>query len=151
MSKVFFNIPDLEWSASNGATRRNLKVVNAANCEFTQINSQMVIAEVSLLDKGNSAFIFMNAPKVYSKTRVIGIFLCTEYGYRLVSGKEIFAKSSVGGGGNCESKFGVYELGAVIATDSYKSRSGETFYRLTETGWVNIPETVFRADEQIEI
>jgi len=118
------------WSAKNGATRRTLILVDKIGIE----ENSPIKGELGYLDKGNHSFIFLNKEKKFSD-KIIGIFLCSEYGYRVVSGKEIYSAYSQGGYGNSESKFGIYEVGTIIAADSYKSRNGETFYKLTPMGW----------------
>ncbi len=128
MPTIYFNHKlegnETIWDASNGATRQNLFVINKMGKDF--LLSEKVVCSVGFLDKGKHSFIFLNPPKG-GDNRILGVFLCASYGYRLVKGKALYENSSVGGSGNSESKFGIYELGTILAEDS--------FWELTLEGW----------------
>jgi len=137
--KVFVDIklPEDEqcWSACNGATRQILTIINKTGKELIP---GIAYDDISLgvLDKGRHSYIFINNSKKPDDDRVVGIFTCNAYGYRIVSGKELYTARSIGGYGNSESRFGIYEAGTTIATNSYKGRHGEKFYKLSpEKGW----------------
>jgi hypothetical protein len=137
MAKVFFNQDFNNWSASNGATRRTLKVVS----KLTTINEDLSIpicCSLGTLDKGNHSFIFVNEPKSNSDNRILGVFLNTSYGYSVHKGKELYSNNSVGGVGNSESKFGIYEVGTILEIDTYKNRQSASYMQLTENGWIEI-------------
>ncbi len=121
MAKIYSNIElslDQQgeiWSASNGATRRTLVVIN-------KINEQPGIyfrAKLGTLDKGNHSFIFINEEKDNDE-RVLGLFLNSDYGYQVLEGKELFSNYSSGGYGNSCSQFGIYELGSLLEINTYK-------------------------------
>lgn len=140
MAKIYSNIElslDQQgkiWSATNGATRRTLVVIN-------KINEQPGIyfrAKLGTLDKGNHSFIFINEEKDNDE-RVLGLFLNYHYGYQVLEGKELFSNYSSGGYGNSCSQFGIYELGTLLEINTYKNRNTPSYYRLTESGWVNVP------------
>lgn len=122
------------WEAQNGATRRSLVLINKTG---RPPEPSRIEGKLGFLDKGNHSFIFVN-PGNGDNSRVLGIFLCSDYGYRVVAGTELYTASSVGGYGNSESRFGVYEVGTIIAANSYKGRRGEDFWKLTSEGWVSM-------------
>lgn len=140
MAKIYSNIElslDQQgeiWSACNGATRRTLVVIN-------KINEQpgiMFRAKLGTLDKGNHSFIFINGENGNDE-RILGLFLNSAYGYQVLEGKELFSNYSSGGYGNSCSQFGLYELGTLLEINTYKNRNTPSYYRLTESGWVNVP------------
>lgn len=156
MAKIFFDtdLPEtangeIAWSAKNGATRRELKLVNKLGRDIPS-QTKCLEASVGTLDKGNHAFIFLNEPKA-SDSRVLGIALNSAYAYTVVEGKELYTNTSSGGYGNSCSQFGVYELGVVLKHHSYKNRRGATYVRLTENGWVRVEAHEYEADEQTEL
>jgi hypothetical protein len=137
--KVIFNrslnfdrLKERIWSAQNGATRRTLVVVSKLKLQAE--DAQSIFAQVGWLDKGNHSFIFLN-PERKDSRKIVGLFLCSGYGYSVVKGTELYTASSVGGYGNSESRFGLYEPGTIIAESSYKNRQGEDYYRLTSDRW----------------
>ena len=89
--RVSFNIEldfskEKVWAAKNGATKRTLIVVSKiGNVGKTDI----IRAKVGYLDKGSHSFIFLNPEDGYKKDEMIGIFLCSEYGYRIVNSSEL--------------------------------------------------------------
>jgi hypothetical protein len=133
MEKLKFEEGEVLWTRKNGATRRTLSLINKSNIK----GEHQVIEGVSLgyLDKGNHSFIFINNEK-NPNNKIVGIALCSDYGYRVVKGTELYTSSSVGGYGNSESRFGIYEVGTILAYDTYKSRRGELYYKLTPEGWI---------------
>lgn len=140
MAKVYSNVKlslDQQgeiWSASNGATRRTLVVVN-------KINEQPGIffrAKIGTLDKGNHSFIFINEEKENDE-RVLGLFLNSDYAYQVIEGKELFGNCSSGGIANSCSQFGIYGVGSLLEVNTYRNRNTPSYYRLTETGWVDVP------------
>jgi hypothetical protein len=150
MAKIFCNYrlsfsEEVIWQACNGATRTRLKIINK-----TVLKGQMAVFEASLgtYENGRNSFIFLNAPK-NGDTRVLGLFLNSDYGFTVREGKELFSASSVGGYGNSESRMGIYEMGALIEVHTYKNRRPSTFFKLTETGWVEVPnhEVIESIDE----
>jgi hypothetical protein len=118
------------WTAKNGATRRELVLVNKLG-DIGKTKS--VVSKVGFIKKGNTSFIYLNPSEKTDKT--IGIFLCESYGYTLKKGEEIFVSSSYGGYGNSESKFGIYELGTILEVHSYKHRRGDNYYELRSSDW----------------
>lgn len=140
MAKVFCNSRlDLSkegqvWSASNGATRRTLVVINKINGSDQAVCFN---AQVGFLDKGNHSFIFIN-PAREGDNRVFGLFLNSDYAYQVLEGKEVFTNYSQGGYGNSCSQFGIYEVGALLEVNTYKNRQTPSYYRLTVNGWINI-------------
>lgn len=138
--KVYFNetinLDDGEqvWSAKNGAKRRTLVLINKTGVKG-RVNC--LEAQVSVFEKGNHSFIFLNPPKA-EDNRIKGIYLNSYCGYDVVYPKDYkppFEACSVGGPGNKMSQFGVYDVGVIIKEYSYKHRAGETYYKLTESGW----------------
>jgi hypothetical protein len=151
--KVIFNRtldfePETEqiWSAQNGATRRTLVLISTLRLEAKDV--QGVFARVGWLDKGNHSFIFLNPEKSQSK-RIVGLYLCSGYGYVVIRGKELYTASSVGGYGNSESRFGLYEPGTIIAESSYKNRQGRDYYRLTAEKWEFLGTDVAIDDDEV--
>jgi hypothetical protein len=134
------------WSAQNGATRRSLVVVSTLRLEAKDV--QGIFARLGWLDKGNHSFIYLNPEKINSR-RIVGLYLCAGYGYRVIRGKEYYTASSVGGYGNSESRFGLYEPGTIIAEDSYKGRQGEDYYRLTAEKWEFLGTDVAIDDDEV--
>lgn len=153
MAKVWFSEKlnfenERIWTACNGATRRRLVVVNKLGTIGENVN--FVEAQLGFLNKGNHSFIFINPPRK-DDDRILGLFLCRGYGYRVVEGEELFTASSVGGPGNSESRFGVYTVGTLIACASYKMRRGETFYRLDpEYGWLWLGTDIALPGDEIQ-
>lgn len=135
---IFFNqkIVSIEkaWSAKNGATRRELVVINKLGKEIQADTG--VDARIGKLDKGNHSFLFINPGH---DDRVLGVFLWNGYGYTVKAGTEVWTANSVGGYGNSESRIGIYEVGALIYTHSYKNRKTGEYFRLTNNGWVEVP------------
>jgi hypothetical protein len=140
MAKIYSNIElslDQQgeiWSASNGATRRTLVVINKINKQ----PGNYFRAKLGTLDKGNHSFIFINEEKDNDE-RVLGLFLNSDYGYQVLEGKELFSNYSLGGYGNSCSQFGIYELGTLLEVNTYKNRNTPSYYRLTESGWIDVP------------
>jgi hypothetical protein len=126
---------EVVWEACNGATRTRLKIINK-----TSLQGRMKSFEASLgtYENGRNSFIFLNKSKS-GDNRILGLFLNAAYGFTVREGRELFSASSVGGYGNSESKIAVYELGALVEVHTYKDRRPSTFYRLTENGWVEVP------------
>ena len=143
MARVYFShaLPADEvcWSAKNGATRKALFVINKLRREI--IDDEPVECNLGILNKNNKAFIFVNPTEGKQDERVLGVFLCGSYGYTVKQGEELFVASSVGGYGNSESKMGIYTVGTVLAVHSYKHRRGDSFYRLTASGWVEVDDS----------
>lgn len=136
------------WTACNEATRRRLVVVNKLGPIGENVN--FVEAQLGFLNKGNHSFIFINPPRK-DDDRILGLFLCRGYGYRIIEGEELFTASSIGGPGNSESRFGVYAPGTLIACASYKMRRGESFYRLDpENGWVYLGHDIPLSENEIQ-
>lgn len=138
---IYFNLEldfsiEQTWAAANGATRRVLRLINKTAAES---NTSQINGDISYLDKDRVSFIFIN-PARKEDDKIVGVFLCNTYGYDVVSGRELYSNSSIGGPGNSCSKFGIYELGTVIEEFSYKNRMPSAFYKLTGSGWVNIQE-----------
>jgi len=109
------------------------------------------------LKKGKHSFIFINKSKSRDD-RIMGIYLNGKYGYRVINGDEhiIFQDSSIGGGGNSESKFGIYKVGTIIKEYTYKNRHSPSYYSLTKEGWKPIPMTdplilLLEGDEIVEV
>jgi len=140
MAKIYSNIElslDQQgeiWSASNGATRRTLVLINKIN----EQPGDFLRANLGTLDKGNHSFIFINEEKG-EDNRVLGIFLNSAYGYQVLEGKELFSNYSSGGYGNSCSQFGIYKEGTLLEVNTYKNRNTPSYYRLTNNGWIEIP------------
>jgi len=82
------------WTAKNGATRRSLVIVNKLSL---QEETNEILGKVGYLDKGNHSFIFLNSVSTYDHDqdpRIVGIYLCSGYGYTLVEGKELLKEKS---------------------------------------------------------
>ena len=122
------------WSAKNGATRRELVVINKLGIEVESDSG--VNCRIGKLDKGNHSFLFLNPGH---DDRTLGVFLLNGYGYTVKEGQEVWTASSVGGYGNSVSRVGIYEVGALIYTHTYKNRKAGSYYRLTEKGWEEVP------------
>lgn len=142
MSKIYSNIElhldqqGVIWSASNGATRRSLVVINKTTTN--EEHGNYFRAQLGFLDKGNHSFIFINEEKGNDE-RILGLFFNTNCAYQILEGKELFANYSSGGGGNSCSRFGIYEVGTLLEVNTYKNRNTPSYYRLTESGWVYVP------------
>lgn len=128
------------WSAKNGATRRELVVINKLGKEI----ESAIDCRIGKLDKGNHSFLFVNPGH---DDRVLGVFLLDGYGYTVKEGDEVWTASSVGGYGNSESRIGIYEVGAVIYAHTYKNRKTGTYWRMTLNGWVVVPAHEFEKEE----
>lgn len=95
MAKIYSNIElslDQQgeiWSASNGATRRTLVLINKIN----EQPGNFFRAKLGTLDKGNHSFIFINEEKGNDE-RVLGLFLNSDYAYQVLEGKELFVNHS---------------------------------------------------------
>jgi hypothetical protein len=141
MAKIYSNIElslDQQgeiWSASNGATRRKLVIIN----NITDQPGNYFRAKLGTLDKGNHSFIFINKENGNDDERVLGIFLNSSYAYQVLEGKELFTNCSSGGYGNSCSQFGIYEIGTLLEVNTYKNRNTPSYYRLTENGWIDVP------------
>lgn len=141
MSKIYSNIElslDQQgeiWSASNGATRRTLIVINKINEE----PGNYFRAKLGTLNKGNHSFIFINDENGNDDERILGLFLNSDYAYQVLEGKELFTNYSSGGYGNSCSQFGIYEVGTLLEVNTYKNRNTPSYYRLTESGWIDVP------------
>ncbi len=153
--KLFVNVElnenERAWEAQNGATRRTLVIVNKTGKRI--IPDEFVFVNVGTLDKGNHSFIFLNNPVsgVKTEAEVLGLFLNKQYGYKCLNEEdEIYAKSSVGGYGNSESKMGLYKLGAIIKVNTYKNRRGYHYYKLTENGWKYLGQDVPLEEKEIK-
>lgn len=140
MSKIYSNIKlNLDkqgeiWSMSNGATRRTLVIINKTQ----QLPGLSFRGKLGFLDKGNHSFIFINEDDKRSDERILGLFLNDTYAFQVLEGKELFANYSLGGYGNSCSKFGIYEVGALIEVNTYKNRNTPSYYQLTDDGWGKI-------------
>lgn len=140
MSKIHVNqainlSKSTPWSAKNGATRRELILKN--NLVLADEDVLTFDAKIGFSDNANTSVIFIN-PVIVNDNKVFGIFLNGYYGYDVIEGKELYTNSSFGGPGNSESKFGIYEVGTVIATNSYKNRQEKGYYRFEADGWKKI-------------
>jgi len=150
MATVFFsknltcNEKNIAWEAKNGATRKHLLVINKLGVEIPA--DTPIKCDLGVLDKNGKAYIFIN-PSKKEDSRILGVFICGSYGYTVKQGEELFVASSVGGYGNSESKMGIYTVGTVLAVHSYKNRSGDAFYVLTEKGWEELPDDSFFENE----
>lgn len=134
------------WSASNGATRRTLVVINKIN----EQPGNYFRAKLGTLDKGNHSFIFINEEKGEDE-RVLGLFLNSNYAYQVIEGKELFSNYSQGGYGNSCSQFGIYEEGTLLEVNTYKNRNTPSYYRLNNEGWVEVPVHEVNTSEIEEI
>ena len=143
---IYFNqnLPEEEraWSAKNGATRRELVIINKLGKE---INAGIGIdCRVGKLDKGNHSFLFINPGH---DDRVLGVFLNNAYGYTVKEGEELWTASSIGGYGNSESRMGIYTVGTLIYNHTDKNRQTVSYYRLTDNGWEFIPTHEIEKEE----
>jgi hypothetical protein len=136
------------WEAQNGATRRTLVVINKIAVSDGQVN--FIDCSLGFLDKGNHSFIFIN-PNKFNDDRILGLFLNRECGFKVVEGNEMYSNNSIGGYGNSESKFGIYEVGTIIEVTTYKNRKTPTYYKLTTDGWVNLGVYEVAVNEITEI
>lgn len=152
MAKVFVNEKldlskkDCIWYAKNGSTRLSLKIINTIEGE----KSDVFNAKLGTLETNRTAYIFIN-PEKKADNRILGLYLNESYGYKVIEGKELFTASSVGGYGNSESKFGIYEIGTVIKEFTYKNRTPASYYRLTDQGWVELLDYEAEKEKIIEI
>lgn len=141
---IYFNrdLPEDEkaWGAKNGATRRELVIINKLGKEI----SGGIDCRIGKLDKGNHSFLFVNPGH---DDRILGVFLLDGCGYTVKEGTEVWTASSVGGYGNSESRIGIYEVGALIYTHTYKNRQTGHYYRLTKDGWENVPAHEIEKEE----
>ena len=133
------------WEASNGATRRNLVIINKLGVEIPA--NCPVQCRIGVLDKGNTSFIFINPG---TDERVLGLFLNRSHGFVVQdSSLEVFAAASFGGPGNSESKMGVYLEGALIEEHSYKNRRPAALSILKNSGGEYVPEEELIADAEV--
>ena len=150
MATVFFSKnltcddKNVAWEAKNGATRKHLLVINKLGVEIPA--DTPIKCDLCVLDENEKVYIFIN-PSRKEDNRILGVFLCSSYGYTVKQGEELFVASSRGGYGNSESKMGIYTVGTVLAVHSYKNRSGDIFYILTEKGWEELPDDLFFENE----
>ena len=138
---------DVVWRQKNGATRKELLVVNKLGVNIPQ--NMPVQCSLGTLEKNKKAYLFIN--KNAQDNRVFGVFLNSYCGFTLKDGEAVFEADSTGGYGNSQSKMGVYKVGALVAVHSYKNRGGDVFYRLTEKGWVEISDMEMFEQEIQEI
>ncbi len=142
MATVFFSKnltcddKNVAWEAKNGATRKHLLVINKLGVEIPA--GTPIKCNLCVLDKNGETYIFINPPRT-EDNRILGVFLCSSYGYTVKQGEELFVASSRGGYGNSESKMGIYTVGTVLAVHSYKI--------LTEKGWEELPDDSFFENE----
>jgi len=136
------------WSASNGATRRKLQIINKLPAGSGQVKT--IDCQVGTLDKGNHSFIFLNPAKPEDK-RILGVYTNTSYGYSVVEGTEIYGNYSSGGPGNSCSQFGIYEVGTILKIATYKNRRPPYYVKFEKTGWVEVPSHEIEIEEQSEI
>ena len=139
------------WFAQNGATRRALVLINTTIQE-----GKILKVDIGTLDKGNHSFIFLNPENKSDPNRIVGLFLNKSYGYTVVEehsprNAEIYASSSIGGYGNSESKFGLYQVGTILAVHSYKHRQGDTYWKLTESGWEELGVDIPLSSDEINM
>jgi len=152
MAKIFLNIKLKEnemykskiWSAKNGATRRELVVIindkDFPNGISGKDLNKGFIGRLGWLDKGNHSFIFINKDKNNSDKNSYGIFLNSEYSFKVTPEENvIYSNSSVGGYGNSESKFAIIKPNTVIEEFTYKYRrpSNYTYFDKNE-GFINL-------------
>lgn len=152
MAKVYFNqtldfSSEVIWSAKNGATRRELKLINKV---VKGGETNVLECQLGTLDKGNHSFIFLNTPKK-NDNRIFGIFLNSSYSYEVVEGEEVFANHSSGGYGNSCSTFGIYKVGTLLKVHTYKFRNPPTYYKLSENGWEVVENYIVEQNEMKEI
>lgn len=143
--RVYLNRPlvingdGIIWDACNGDTRNHLELISKGLGNLGEVNCLSRV-RIGFLDKGKHRFIFLNPGREEGET--VGIFLCKAYGYDAVSpGREdfcLYEAYSAGGRGNSCSQFGVYRVGTIVKCYSYKNRSGEHYWRLTESGWEDL-------------
>lgn len=114
-----------------------------------------LVESVKVLEKGRTAFIFLNGVKPYKPSmefdpQTVGIFLNSNCGYS--SDDSRFEASSVGGYGNSESKFGVYDVGTEIEVYTYKRRQESSYINLdSKNGWESVSPAEKFADQAEEI
>lgn len=156
MAKVFLNRSfnfheksddNVLWSASNGATRRTLKLINSLKINEggsyipSKGNIGHLFAQIGKLDKGNHSFIFINQPLKKDNGRVLGIVVNRDYGFAVLKGledKEVYSNYSSGGVGNSCSQFGIYKVGVIIEIFTYKNRTKSSYIKLTKNGWIDV-------------
>jgi len=176
---VFFNssLPASERACSmkNGATRRELVIINKFGREL--VENEAVDACLGKLEKTNASFLFVNPGH---EDRVLGVFVCSGYGYSVIGqcpdlyrngdksvpenttgdrrpalsselAGEVWTASSVGGYGNSESRIGIYEVGVLLYSHTYKDRTAGNYFRLTQVGWVSVPAHEVEGVEQEKI
>jgi len=151
--KVMSNSNGGLWYSNNGRTRQHLifRLGRDFVWDSDKATSELR-GELSPFTKGKHTYLFLN--KARKKNRVLGVFLCSSYGYTVVKGKELFTDISVGGYGNSESRFGVYEVGTVIEKHTYKNRTPATYYELKNNGWAELGEEYLlpeEAEEMVEL
>ena len=155
MAKIFVNrsidlAVERAWTAQNGATRTTLVLVSKVGSSGPTIDKECYNGSIGKLAKGNHAFIYINPPSAHATpdedSRVLGIFLNTECGFELKEGEEWFAGSSVGGPDNSESKFGVYEVGALVYVPTYMNRKPASYFKLTNEGWIKLTTVTNNAE-----
>lgn len=126
----------------NGATRRTLVVTMPAGDKTElQVKDPIIEGTVSLLDKGNHSFFFINPSSQPCEDR--GVFICSDYGVTVrtpngeLAGEDTFRyRSSRGGYGNSESVVVVAIKECYIYEHSYKHRRGDTIWHYQPSkGW----------------
>jgi hypothetical protein len=150
MARLFFNYfldfnQDVIWEACNGANKNMLMVINKTPFRGERIRLE---ASISTYENSRNSFIFLDLPKS-GDTRILGLFLNSEYGFTVRKGREIFSASSVGGYGKRQSRMAIVEGGALVEVHSYKNLL-PSFYHLTENGWVRmLPHEVIADIDEI--
>jgi len=129
------------WRRSNGARRRKLAVIV---CGFKiSEETTMLKGSLSRLELGKFSIICINKND-NGDERVLGIFLNDSCGYSVIEGRELYGASSPGGYGNSRSQFGIYVVGTLVEVYTYKHRNQPSYFRLTNSGWEEIPAEVGR-------
>lgn len=143
------------WSQSNGRTKKNLVLVaKGIEGEYKE-GEPFLVESVKVLEKDRTAFIFLHGVKPYKPSmefdpKTVGIFLNSNCGYSSEGSR--FEASSIGGYGNSESKFGVYDVGIEIEVYTYKHRQESSYFKLdSKTGWKNVRPAEKFADQAEEI
>ncbi|MCW7079468.1 MAG: hypothetical protein OCU22_10145 [Canidatus Methanoxibalbensis ujae] len=122
------------WTACNGATRQRLIVVNTTGKKLKSPFS----ARIGYLTKGKCSYIFINEGQTQKD---LVIWLNSGYGYDVFDKtgqavKPIFEDYSVGGYGNSQSQFGIYELKdeIYIKEYTYKNRKPPEWFKVSKEG-----------------
>jgi len=143
---------EYSWYACNGRNQQHLIVIN----KYQNIEKNIpTLVQICTLSKYKTSYIFINKPQNDNNSEseeIIGLYLNDNCGYDCIPAQlKIFEAESVGGPGNKRSKMGLYHNNVIIKEYSYKNRSTESYYKLTNEKWEYLGEDIPIERENIPI